>query len=355
MAVGVARVFPEATIVLVPMADGGEGTVQVLVDATAGRLIETEVAGPLGGKVKAAWGMLGGGMTAVVEMSAASGITLVPREHLDPLKATTYGTGELIKAALDAGCRRLIIGLGGSATSDGGAGMAQALGARLLDSEGEQIGWGGGTLASLRSIDVSGMDPRLADVEVVGACDVDNPLTGERGASLVFGRQKGATPEVASQLDIALRHYADIVKQVLGVQVDQLPCSGAAGGLGAGLIAFLNARLVPGVDVVSEAVGLDAMLGNSDMVLTGEGSLDAQTAYGKVVWGVGSRARALSRPVCAICGQVVGGEELYRYVDAALSIAPGPMMLEQAMADAARLVADAAERAMRLVRVGLLL
>ncbi len=249
---GLHRVWPEAEVVSVPMADGGEGTVQSLVDATSGRIISIDVAGPMGEPVTAFFGVLGDGVTAVIEMAAASGLPLVPVGRRNPLVATTRGTGELIASALDMGCRRFIIGIGGSATNDGGAGMAQALGMRLLDARGVEIGPGGAELARLARIDASGLDPRAAQSGFVVACDVDNPLTGPRGASAVYGPQKGATPEMVEMLDGALRNLAAIVQRDLGVDVDGIPGAGAAGGLGAGLMAFLGASLKRGIEIVVE-------------------------------------------------------------------------------------------------------
>ena len=350
---GIKRVLAGAEIIMLPIADGGEGTVDALVYSTSGQSMVTEVTGPLGEKVAAGWGILGDGVSAVVEMAAASGITLVPPEKLNPLVATTYGTGELIRAALDTGCRRLIIGIGGSATNDGGAGMAQALGAKLLDENGEELPWGGVAIARLRRIDISGLDYRLADCEIITACDVNNPLCGEQGASRIYGPQKGATEEMCRQLDKALKNYAQVVKSDLGIDVVDIPGAGAAGGLGAGLVAFLGAKLVSGIEMVSEAVGLSAHLKEASLVFTGEGRMDSQTLFGKTVAGVTAKAKAFRVPVVAIVGELAGdSEQVYRHgVAAALSIAPGPISLEQSMAGAERLIADAAERALRLILI----
>ncbi len=354
MAEGVRRVLPDAEVVVVPMADGGDGTVEAMVEATGGRIMATEVTGPLGGKVTAKWGMLGDGVTGVLEMAAASGLTLMPPDRLNPLVATTYGTGEMIRAALDAGCRRLLIGIGGSGTNDGGAGMAQALGVRLQDSNGEELPRGGAALAKLERVDISGLDERLKGCSVEAAYDVNNPLLGEKGASMVYGSQKGATEEMCRQLDGALAHYAGIIRDTLGVDVAYLPGAGAAGGLGAGLAAFLGAKLLPGMEIVSRAVGLEERLKGASLVLTGEGRIDGQTLFGKVVAGVASRAKALGIPVVAIVGEIADGDEVYgQGIDAVLSIAPGPISLDRALADAGSLVADAAERAMRLIMIRL--
>jgi glycerate kinase len=351
MANGIRRVLSDVTLVLLPMADGGEGTVDALVSATGGRLINSEVTGPLGEKVVATWGILSNGTTAVIEMAAASGLTLVPPEMLNPMVATTYGTGELIQAALDAGCRRLIIGVGGSATNDGGAGMAQALGARLLDTEGSELPRGGAALVHLKRIDISGLDARLKECEVTVVCDVTNPLYGEHGASWVYGPQKGATKDMCRQLDRALTNYAVVVKRDLGIDISNVPGGGAAGGLGAGLVAFLGAELKPGIDVISEATGLSEHLKGASLVLTGEGRLDAQTVFGKTVAGVASRAKAAGVPVVAITGELsITNEELSHYgIDVALSIAPGPISRDASFANASKLITDATERALRLI------
>ncbi len=351
MATGTRRVLPDAELVLLPMADGGEGTVEALVQGTGGRFIVTEVTGPLGDRVAAQWGLLGDGATAAIEMAAASGITLVPSERLNPLLASTYGTGELVRAALDAGCRKLIVGLGGSATNDGGAGMAQALGLRLPDDRGKEIGRGGAELARLAKIDYSGLDPRLCGCNVVCATDVTNPLCGPRGASWVYGPQKGATPAMCQQLDEALANYAQVIKQDLGIDVRDVPGAGAAGGMGAGLLAFLGAKTVSGIEVVSDALKLAHHLEGASLVITGEGRLDAQTSYGKTVAGVAARAKALGVPVVAIAGEVVGSQEQLQQagISAALSIARGPISLKDSMARAGELIAEAAEVAVRLI------
>ncbi len=351
MANGIRRVLSDVTLVLLPMADGGEGTVDALVSATGGRLINSEVTGPLGEKVVATWGILSNGTTAVIEMAAASGLTLVPPEMLNPMVATTYGTGELIQAALDAGCHQLIIGIGGSATNDGGAGMAQALGARLLDTKGNELPRGGATLAHLKRIDTSGLDARLKACKVTVACDVTNPLCGEHGASWVYGPQKGATKDMCRQLDKALANYAVVIKRYLGIDITDMPGGGAAGGLGAGLVAFLGAELKPGIDVISEATGLSEHLKGASLVLTGEGRLDAQTVFGKTVAGVAARAKAAGVPVVAITGELsITNEELKHYgIDVALSIAPGPISRDASFANASKLITDATEQALRLI------
>lgn len=350
---GIRRVLADAETILVPVADGGEGTVDALVHGTHGQFMTTEVTGPLGEKVTANWGVLGDRLTAVVEMAAASGITLVPRGKLNPLLATTYGTGELIRAALNAGCRRLIIGIGGSATNDGGAGMAQALGVKLLDENGEELPRGGAALARLSHIDISGLDCRLAECQVITACDVTNPLCGVQGASRIYGPQKGATEEMCQQLDEALANYAKVIKRDLGINVIDMPGAGAAGGLGAGLVAFLGAKLASGIEIVSEVVGLHDCLKGASLVFTGEGRIDTQTLFGKTITGVAAKAKAFRIPVVAIAGEVTGDyQEIYQHgIDAVMSIAPGPISLKKSMAAADTLVADAAERALRLILI----
>ncbi len=348
---GVKRIVPDAKTVLKPMADGGEGTVQALVDATGGEVMTTEVTGPLKERVNAHWGILSDKTTAVIEMASASGLPLVPPEKRNPLITTTYGTGELICAALDHGCRKLIIGIGGSATNDGGAGMAQALGVKLLDAEGRELPFGGGALASLERIDTSAIDRRLADFEVTLASDVNNPLCGPRGASAIYGPQKGASPEMVKQLDAALSHYADVIKRDLDIDFREVPGAGAAGGLGLGLMVFVKARMVPGIDVVIKATNLVADLKGAEIVFTAEGRIDCQSAMGKVPTGVALVAKKFGATVIALAGEVADDCRVVydQGIDAVLSIAPGPITLDQSMAEAQKLLANAAECAMRFM------
>lgn len=347
---GIRRVVPDAEVDQVPMADGGEGTVESLVHATGGRILSALVSGPLGDPVAAAFGILGDGETAVIEMAAASGLPLVAETLRDPLRTTTWGTGELIRAALDAGCRRLIVGVGGSATVDGGAGMAQALGVGLLDAEGHGIPLGGGGLSRLAHLDLTTRDARIARTLVKVACDVRNPLLGPEGAATVYGPQKGASPGTVLKLEEYLGVYADLIERELGIAVRDVPGAGAAGGLGAGLMAFLGAELVSGVDVVIEAVHLADRVKDADLVFTGEGQIDAQTVFGKTAVGVARTARRFGRPVVAVAGRVTeDGRAVYDCgIDAVIPITNGPVSLEEAMRYGARLVADASERAMRL-------
>lgn len=351
MAIGIKRVIPEARIIKVPMADGGEGTVQSLVDATGGRVQAQEVFGPLGDRVTARYGIIGD-RTAVLEMAEASGLNLIPGQRRNPLLTSTYGTGELIRAALNRGCRNFIIGIGGSATNDGGAGMAQALGARLLDKNGEELPQGGGSLDRLCSIDIAGLDYRIKESRFTVACDVDNPLCGPEGASCVFGPQKGADPDMVRQLDRNLEHYSQVICRDLGKQVRDLPGAGAAGGLGAGMMAFLNAGLKPGVEIVIEAVGLEEKLAGADLVITGEGCCDAQTVRGKTPFGVLMAANKAKVPVIIIAGTVGrGAEELYSYGAVGLfPIVDRPMTLERAVQEAGSLLTNASERIIRVIK-----
>jgi len=349
MARGVRSVLPSAEIEEVPMADGGEGIVEALVAATGGTFHTADATGPLGKTVQARFGMLGDGRTAVVEMATASGLVLVPADDRDPLSTTTRGTGELLLAAVAAGARRLIVGIGGSATNDGGAGMAQALGFRLLDSNGREIGPGGGPLGSLDRIECGDGPPGLSGVEIAVACDVTNPLCGPDGASAVYGPQKGATSEMVAELDRNLARLAKIVERDLGVSIADIPGAGAAGGLGAGLVAFAGGRLERGIDLVIDALGLKDRLRGADLCLTGEGSLDAQSAFGKTAVGVARLARSLGCPTLALVGSIGEGAEktLDEGINAYFSICPGPISLETAVADASALLERAAEQAFR--------
>ncbi len=351
---GIRRVFPDAVIDKIPMADGGEGTVQSLVDATGGHLRTQHVVGPLGNQVEATFGILADEETAVIEMASASGLTLVPPDNRNPLLTTTYGTGQLIRAALEVGCRRLIIGIGGSATNDGGVGMAEALGVRSLRADGKQIPRGGGNLQQLRSIDITKLHPAIAETETVVACDVNNPLTGTNGASHVYGPQKGATPEMIETLDRCLAHLNAVLTQTLGKSFNAIPGAGAAGGLGAGLMAFLNAELKLGVDIMIDAVNLKKRVQGASLIFTGEGQLDFQTAFGKTPIGVAKIAKAHGIPVIAIAGSIAeGAEAVYEAgIDAMLGIPQEPMSLEDAVKAATRLIANTAEQAARLVAIG---
>ena len=347
IAAGWARVYPDAELLLCPMADGGEGTVDALLSATGGKLQQTRVSGPLGDPVQAHWGLLPDAQ-AIIEMAEASGLHRVEPGRRDVLAASSHGTGELIRAALDAGVRRIVLGLGGSATNDGGAGLLAALGVRFLDREGQELPLGGAALARLSQIDLTGLDTRLAQVEVMVAADVDNPLCGPRGASAVFGPQKGASPEQVVQLDEALAHYADVMAAKLGEDLRDLPGVGAAGGLGFAARAVLRAGFRPGVELVAELSGLAQAVQGADLVITGEGRLDGQSLHGKTPVGVARIARAAGVPVIALAGSLGDGyQRLYAEgIGAAFSLAPGPLSLEQAMQQAAdQLSARAADLA----------
>ena len=351
---GVRAVFPDAEVAKVPIADGGEGTVDALVAATGGRVEEREVRGPLGAPVRARWGVLGSGDAAVIEMAAASGLPLVPKDRRDPRVTTTYGTGELVRAALDAGLRKLVVGIGGSATNDGGTGLARALGIRFLDGRGAELPEGGAALSRLARIDLSGLDPRVAQAKIVVACDVDNPLTGPRGASAVYGPQKGATPDMVRELDAALAHYAEVARAATGRDVAGRPGAGAAGGLGAGFLFFTPAELRPGVEIVLETTGFDALVASADLVITGEGRTDFQTAMGKAPVGVATAAKRHGVPVVCLAGGLGEGADdvLQAGIDAVASTVPAPMTLEECIARGAGLVEEAAARVCRLVKVG---
>ena len=343
---GVETVFPDAAIDSAPMADGGPGTVEAIVDAARGRTSIARVDGPLGAPVDARWGRIDDGRCAVIEMAAASGLSLLQTDQLDPRRASTYGTGQLIKHALDAGVERILVGVGGSATNDGGAGMADALGAALLDDEGHRLPPGGVALARLARIDVSDLDPGLATIGVTVLCDVQNPLLGREGASAIFGPQKGADPVCVAELDRALANFAAIVERDLDARVAEIPGAGAAGGLGAGLMAFCGATLQSGFAAVSEAVQLAARIAEADLVMTGEGRLDTQSAYGKTVAGVAALAGDANVPCLAVAGLVEGSAKLPGLLDNEAST-PAGMSVDEAMARADELVSAAAERLLR--------
>ncbi|GCE13075.1 glycerate kinase [Tengunoibacter tsumagoiensis] len=357
IAQGAQAVYPEAEIVVVPVADGGEGTVQALVDATGGSILTRRVTGPLGEPVEAFFGLLGGEdrKTAVIEMAACAGLPLISPEQRNPRITTTYGVGELIRAALDEGCRHFLLGIGGSATNDGGAGLAQALGIHLLATNGQELTWGGAALAQLAQIDSSNLDSRLVDCTFEVACDVTNPLCGASGASAIYGPQKGATPEMVAELDAALAHYAQIIDQDLGISIAEQPGAGAAGGLGAGLLAFLNATLRPGAAIVLEAVNLERHLEGADLVITAEGQLDEQTAYGKSVGAVAALAKQRDIPVLALAGGLSEGYQgIYQLgIDAVAVLPSRPMSLVYAIHNAATLTRDATERALRILKLGM--
>jgi glycerate kinase len=334
---GFREIFPQAEYVKLPVADGGEGTVEAMVAATDGQIINVTVTGPLGEKADAFFGLSGDEKTAFIEMAAASGLERVPAAKRNPLKTTSYGTGELIRCALDHGVEHCIIGIGGSATNDGGAGMAQALGARLLTREGKQIGYGGGELAYLDHIDISQLDKRIRTCRFEVACDVTNPLTGDDGASAIFGPQKGATPAMVKQLDGYLRHYAQVIEKDLGIEVENVPGAGAAGGMGAALLAFCHAELRQGIEIVTEALGLDALVKDATLVITGEGRIDSQSINGKVPIGVARVAKRYNKPVIGIAGSLTEDVGIVHEhgIDAVFSVLYSICTLEEALDDAA--------------------
>lgn len=346
---GVKAACPGAQTLCIPMADGGEGTVEAVLAAAGGQARQRTVNDALGHKVDAVWGLLEDG-TAVIEMAAAAGLELIAPSRRDPLRASSHGVGELILAALEAGAGRIILGLGGSATNDGGAGMLTALGLRLLDKDGRSLPPGGGALGQLASIDPRGLDSRLANTRIIVASDVDNPLCGPQGASHVFGPQKGATPEQVQTLDAMLGHFADICARQLGSDRRHDAGAGAAGGLGFAAKTFLNADFRPGVEIVAELGGLAQAMEGATLAFTGEGRMDAQTLRGKTPAGVARIAQQAGVPVVALAGSLGAGYEGLHAggISAAFSLAPGPITLQQALADAERLLHDRARDVMQL-------
>jgi glycerate kinase len=357
IAEGVADTMPGARVIKLPMADGGEGFTQALVNATCGSLHPVKVTGPVGQTVPAFFGLLGGRArrTAVVEMAAAAGLRLVPRDQRNPMLTTSFGVGQLIRAALDAGATRVLLGCGDSGINDGGAGMVQALGARLLDAQGRELGPGGGELLRLHRIDLSGLDPRLAHVQLDAAVNWHNVLLGERGVARVFGPQKGATPEQVLQLEAALKNWAACIASATCRVWGHQPGTGASGGLGTGFAALLGGKLHPRFDIVMQYLELDRLIEQADLVITAEGSLDEQTPFGKVPAEVASRAKKRGLPVIALTGTIGRGVEinLQHGIDAYASMLSRPCTLEQAIADAGRLLRRSAADMLRMVSVGM--
>lgn len=352
---GFREIFPDALYVSVPVADGGEGTVEAMIAATRGTEQHAVVTGPLGEKVNACWGMSGDGGTAFIEMAAASGLALVPPTRRNPLVTTSRGTGELILCALDKGARNIIIGIGGSSTNDGGAGMMQALGAKLTDANGTDIGYGGGSLMALNSIDLTDLDVRLKGCTIRVACDVTNPLVGEKGASRIFGPQKGATEGMILELDANLSHYADMIKKSLRIDVKQVPGAGAAGGMGAALMAFLGAELKSGIEIVTQALNLEEHIHDCTWVLTGEGRIDSQSIHGKVPVGVANVAKKYHKPVIGIAGsltQDVGVVHQYG-IDAVFSVLTSIGSLEEAFRGAYDNIYRASRNIAAILQVGM--
>lgn len=347
---GLADALPQAELVSCPMADGGEGTLQALVATCSGEQRSLQVQGPLGTPVLAHWGWLADSHTAIIEMAQASGLQLLGLAQRDACRSSTYGTGQLIGAALDAGAQRIILAIGGSATNDAGSGMLRALGLRLFDAQGAELAPGGLALAHLARLDSSGLDPRLLDVQVEVAADVDNPLCGANGASAIFGPQKGASPAQVALLDHALGHFADHCAGLLEEDVRAFPGCGAAGGMGFAAKAFMDAQFRAGVEVVAELAGLEAAVRGADLVITGEGRFDAQTLRGKTPFGVARIARRHGVPVVVIAGTLGEGyQALYEHgIDAAFALTSGPMSLQQACEQAAPLLRDRARDIARL-------
>lgn len=353
MAQGIENADHDAEVRCLPMADGGEGTARALVDATGGSMRAVPVHDPLGRPVEGHFGLLADGTTAVVETAEASGLALLEAKERNPLIASSYGTGELMLAAVRSGAKRIIVGLGGSATNDAGAGLLQALGVRLLDKNGNDLAHGGAALANLTTIDISTMDPALKNVAITAACDVTNPLTGPTGASAVFGPQKGASKDDVATLDASLAHFAQVIESRLGVAVNDVPGAGAAGGIGAALKGFLNAEFRPGIAIVIEQSGLDAAAQWADVVFTGEGSIDFQTKFGKTPAGVAETAKRHGKPVIAVAGHIgTGIDELHEVgIDAVFGIAPGAASLSELLADAAANVTRTTEQIVRTLQL----
>jgi len=351
---GFREIFPEAEYVKIPVADGGEGTVEAMVAATQGNIVRLTVTGPLGKPVEAFYGLSGDERTAFIEMAAASGLELVPAAQRDPLITTSFGTGELIKDALDRGVDHFIIGIGGSATNDGGSGMMQALGAQLLDEHGKQIAYGGGALPQLARIDIEQLDARIKQCRFEVACDVSNPLTGDKGASAIFGPQKGATPELVQQLDKALEHYATLIHRDLDIDVLHIDGGGAAGGMGAALHAFCQAELRSGIEIVTEALGLAEQVKDADLVITGEGRIDSQSINGKVPIGVAKVAKQFDKPVIGIAGSLTAdvGVVHQHGLDAVFSVLFSICSLDDALANAAQNVRLTARNVAAVIKLG---
>jgi len=352
---GLQKALPEAAVLLVPMADGGEGTVESIIDSTGGERREVRVKNPLLRDINSFYGLDIDGSLAVIEMAAASGLELLCEEERNPWLTSTYGTGQLIAHALDQGCRRILLGIGGSATNDCGTGMARALGVKFLDEQGQEVAHGGGALDRIREINLEGIHPALEHAVIQVACDVDNPLTGPQGASHVYGPQKGADAVMVEKLDTNLGHMATLIREQLGKDINNVPGAGAAGGLGAGLLAFLGAELVKGVDMVADTLGLEEQLKDADLVITGEGRMDAQTRFGKTPFGVAQLAAKHGIPVIGVTGSLdADAVELYNHgFSALLSIQEKPLSLDEALVQAPELLERCGERIARLVKINL--
>ena len=347
---GLERAIDGVESICLPVADGGDGTIEALVKASNGSFMTTRVLGPLGVPIDAIWGVMGDGVTAVIEMARASGLALLTDEQRDPRYTTTFGTGQLIYEAIQKGYKKLIIGIGGSATNDGGVGMAQALGVKFLDQQGKELPFGGAPLINLKEIDTSNISSEISELSVLVASDVSNPLCGKTGASAIYGPQKGANPTMVLELDSALKNYADVISSTLGKNVELSPGAGAAGGLGAGLMAFMDAELRPGIDLVTEALDFDKYLQDCDLVITGEGAIDGSTIFNKAPVGVAKRAKKYNIPVIAFAGTLGDGyQKVYEHgIDAVFNVQNKPMSLQDSMKDTKELLIDSVNRVMRV-------
>ena len=352
IAIAIARIIPNANIVQIPISDGGEGLLEALVIPSGGKLLSVEVKDPLLRNIKADYGILGDGITAVIEMATASGLELLKESEKNPLITSTFGTGQLIKEALNKGCTKIIIGLGGTATNDGGMGMIKALGGKFLNKKKESIGEGGGALNTLNQVDLTEFDQRLLDCEIIGACDVSNPLTGKEGASLIFGRQKGGSEMDLNKLDENLLHYASIIKSNLGFEINKIKGAGAAGGTGGALHAFFNAKLVSGIDLVIEELHLEEHIKKADLVITGEGKIDRQTLNGKTITGVANIAKKHGVSVIAITGKIGDNiDEIYRLgISSIFSIVNQPMSLKESIEQTDSLIQSCVENIFRIIK-----
>ncbi len=349
---GIQKVLPQAKIRMIPMADGGEGTVESVIDATGGQLNKLQVNDPLMRRISSFYGVSGDGNTAVIEMAAASGLELLKPGERNPWITSTFGTGELILHAIQAGCRKILLGIGGSATNDGGLGMAEALGIRFLDANGDSVHQGGGAVGDVRQIVMAGLDPRIAETEIMVACDVTNPLTGSHGASFVYGPQKGANEEMVEGLDKNLAHLARLIAEQMDKEIDIVPGAGAAGGLGAGLMAFIGARLVRGFDMVAETVSFEESVQWADLVITGEGKMDSQTRFGKTPMGVAKMAKKHGLPVIGVAGTLEDAEKLYKEgFDVLMPIQEKPSDLAAALENAPLLLERTGERIARMLKI----
>lgn len=352
---GMRKIFPNAVFQIAPMADGGEGTVESIIDATSGELVKIRVMDPLMRDISSFYGISGDGSTAVIEMAAASGLELLKTSERDPWITSTYGTGQLIRDALNRGCKKILLGIGGSATNDCGAGMAEAMGVKFYGREGSSVRPGGGFLGNVESIDMDGLDPRIEGAEILVACDVSNPLMGPNGASAIYGPQKGADPDMVVKLDQNLAHFSAIIEKRLKKEVSMIPGAGAAGGLGAGLMAFLDARLMKGFHMIAETVGLEKKILQADLVITGEGKMDRQTQFGKTPFGVAQLAKKHGKPVIGVAGTIDEGVEVMYDMgfNAIVSIQEKPSDLDYAIRFAEELLKRTGERIARLIDIGL--